>query len=90
MLAYGFMQAMTEGRKVDVDMAIEPEPLIGMEVFRKGIGDPKEIPDCDRSGAQQSTMFFEMRSPAGVVRKVWVNEVDGLLVRGGPMKDGER
>lgn len=89
MIAYGFTMAMSHDRPVDVSMSFGAD-LSGVTVFRKGISEPRLVPDCGRPEAQRSTMFFETRSELGEVRKVFVDEVDGVLVKGGPMKDGER
>jgi hypothetical protein len=84
-LAYGFARAMADDRRVDV-VHVFGEHVEGARVVAKGIAVSSEMPDYGRPLEQRSTVFVILELPSGERRKLWIDEVDRLVVKGGPMR----
>jgi hypothetical protein len=85
MLAYGFAVAMSRDRPVAVTRDVGDD-LTGYVVARGA--DEKTAKELNgsravlREGKQFSTVWADVRLRSGEVVRVWVNDVDALVVRG--------
>lgn len=86
MIAFGIARAMAEGRRVLF------APTLGADfeadVIRRshdeaGAATANSVTHEPREGKDFSSVYADVRLDSGAERRVWVNELEGLLLRGG-------